>query len=58
MRRRSGCRMAAMLAPLALILLATQAFAQGQAVSIGTNPPGSVFYSVGSGLAKIGRAHV
>ena len=53
MRRRSGCRMAAMLAPLALILLATQALAQGQAVSMGTNPPGSVFYSVGSGLAKV-----
>jgi len=53
MRRRSGYRMATMLAPLALILLATQALAQGQAVSIGTNPPGSVFYSVGSGLAKV-----
>src|SRR3990172_3598121 len=53
MRRRSGYRMGTMLAPLAMILLATQALAQGQAVSIGTNPPGSVFYSVGSGLAKV-----
>ena len=45
--------MLAVLAPLALILLATQAPAQGQAVSIGTNPPGSVFYAVGSGLSKV-----
>lgn len=27
--------------------------AQGQAVSIGTNPPGSVFYAIGAGLAKV-----
>ncbi|MBI4589840.1 MAG: TAXI family TRAP transporter solute-binding subunit, partial [Candidatus Rokubacteria bacterium] len=27
--------------------------AHGQAVSIGTNPPGSVFYAIGSGLAKV-----
>ncbi len=29
------------------------AAAQSQPVSIGTNPPGSVFYAIGSGLAKV-----
>ncbi len=45
--------MLAIIAALTLALSATQAGAQGQAVSVGTNPPGSVFYSVGSGLSKV-----
>ena len=53
MPRRSGCRVLAVIAALTLALFATPAAPQGQAVSIGTNPPGSVFYSVGSGLAKV-----
>ena len=36
----------------AALLSATPAHAQ-KAVSIGTNPPGSVFYAIGSGLAKV-----
>jgi TRAP transporter TAXI family solute receptor len=39
---------------LALVLgAAVAADAQGPAVNIGTNPPGSVFYAVGSGLGKV-----
>jgi len=53
MPRRSGCRGLAVIAALTLALSAPQALAQGQAVSIGTNPPGSVFYAVGSGLSKV-----
>ncbi len=37
----------------ALVLTLIPAAASGQAVSIGTNPPGSVFYTIGSGLAKV-----
>jgi TRAP-type uncharacterized transport system substrate-binding protein len=33
--------------------LALPAVAAAQNVTIGTNPPGSVFYAVGSGLAKV-----
>lgn len=33
--------------------LALPAIAGAQSVTIGTNPPGSVFYAVGSGLAKV-----
>ena len=36
-----------------LALAAAPAAAQGPPVSIGTNPPGTVFYAVGSGLAKV-----
>jgi uncharacterized protein len=43
--------------PVALALLLTLAgvgtAAAQQAVTIGTNPPGSVFYAIGSGLTKI-----
>ncbi len=35
------------------LALAVPAAAQGPTVSIGTNPPGTVFYAVGSGLAKV-----
>jgi uncharacterized protein len=38
---------------LAAVLLAPCAAAAQAAVSIGTNPPGSVFYAVGSGLTKV-----
>jgi uncharacterized protein len=38
---------------LAAVLLAPCAAAAQPAVSIGTNPPGSVFYAVGSGLTKV-----
>jgi uncharacterized protein len=34
-------------------VVAVPAAATAQAVSIGTNPPGSVFYAVGSGLTKV-----
>ncbi|MBI2152633.1 MAG: ABC transporter substrate-binding protein [Candidatus Rokubacteria bacterium] len=37
----------------AMALALIPAAASGQAVSIGTNPPGSVFYAIGSGLAKV-----
>jgi TRAP transporter TAXI family solute receptor len=37
----------------ALVVLSPLAVAAQQAVSIGTNPAGSVFYAVGSGLAKV-----
>ncbi|MBI2525104.1 MAG: TAXI family TRAP transporter solute-binding subunit [Candidatus Rokubacteria bacterium] len=53
MRTSVGRRALAGITALSLALWASPAFAQGQAVSIGTNPPGSVFYSVGSGLAKV-----
>ena len=38
---------------LAAVLLTPCAAAAQPAVSIGTNPPGSVFYAVGSGLTKV-----
>jgi TRAP transporter TAXI family solute receptor len=37
----------------ALVVLTPLAVSAQQAVSIGTNPAGSVFYAVGSGLAKV-----
>lgn len=37
---------------LAVLLLAP-AMAVAQAVAVGTNPPGTVFYAIGSGLAKV-----
>jgi TRAP transporter TAXI family solute receptor len=43
--------MSLVLAVLAALWL--PAAAQGQTVSVGTNPPGTVFYAVGSGLAKV-----
>lgn len=36
-----------------LVGAAVPAAAQGPAVTIGTNPPGTVFYAVGTGLAKV-----
>lgn len=48
---RHAPRAAAVL--LAAGLLALPAAAGAQTVTIGTNPPGSVFYAVGSGLAKV-----
>src|SRR5262245_63054141 len=51
MRRRAAL---AGLLGLALVLgPASATDAQGPAVNIGTNPPGSVFYAVGSGLGKV-----
>jgi TRAP transporter TAXI family solute receptor len=49
-RRGLGLGLAALLGLVGLTALAA---AQGPAVSIGTNPPGTVFYAVGSGLAKV-----
>ena len=40
-----------LIAVMALALVSGTA--SGQAVSVGTNPPGSVFYTIGSGLAKV-----
>jgi uncharacterized protein len=37
----------------ATMLALASGTASGQTVSVGTNPPGSVFYSIGSGLAKV-----
>jgi hypothetical protein len=53
MIRRSRCFPVALALVLASTMLVVPAAAQGQAVNIGTNPPGSVFYAVGSGLAKV-----
>lgn len=53
MLRRSRCSTVAAVLALAGALGFAPAAAQGPAVSIGTNPPGSVFYAVGSGLAKV-----
>jgi uncharacterized protein len=38
---------------MALVLAGAAGAAHAQSVSIGTNPPGSVFYAVGSGVAKV-----
>jgi hypothetical protein len=44
------------LLPVGLALVASAAPGTAQTTaSIGTNPPGSVFYAVGSGLAKGGN---
>ncbi len=43
----------AVLAVVAVILLAPAPAPAQKAVSIGTNPPGTAFYSIGSGLAKV-----
>lgn len=51
MRRTRRSPMALLLAA-AMAFIATPAAAQ-KAASIGTNPPGSVFYAIGSGLAKV-----
>ena len=54
MGTRGVCRSIVGLLGLALVLGVTVAAdAQGPAVTIGTNPPGSVFYAVGSGLGKV-----
>ncbi len=53
MPTRSACRALAAVAALALALWLGPSVTQAQSVSIGTNPPGSVFYAVGSGLAKV-----
>ena len=47
--RHTAARVVALATVLALVPTAVR----GQAVSIGTNPPGSLFYTVGSGLAKV-----
>jgi TRAP transporter TAXI family solute receptor len=39
-------------AAVAVLLVASPAAERGGIVAIGTNPPGSVFYAVGAGLAK------
>jgi len=49
---RARLRLLAVLALAATTLVAAPAAAQ-KAASIGTNPPGSVFYAIGSGLAKV-----
>jgi hypothetical protein len=51
MRAWRGSRLGLVVATL--LGLAGRAAAQAPAVSIGTNPPGTVFYAVGSGLAKV-----
>ncbi|MBM4443141.1 MAG: TAXI family TRAP transporter solute-binding subunit [Candidatus Rokubacteria bacterium] len=38
---------------VALILLLAAPVAHAQTASIGTNPPGTLFYAIGSGLAKV-----
>ncbi|MBI3030432.1 MAG: TAXI family TRAP transporter solute-binding subunit [Candidatus Rokubacteria bacterium] len=40
-------------AALVAMALALGPAAQAQTVSVGTNPPGTVFYTIGSGLAKV-----
>ena len=49
---RTAARLGGLAAAAALAASATAAAAQ-TAATIGTNPPGSVFYAVGSGLAKV-----
>ncbi|HSF05250.1 MAG TPA: TAXI family TRAP transporter solute-binding subunit [Methylomirabilota bacterium] len=49
---RARPRLLAALALATSMLIAAPAAAQ-KAASIGTNPPGSVFYAIGSGLAKV-----
>jgi len=49
-------KIASALLPAAL-LVATASSAAAQTASIGTNPAGSVFYAIGSGLAKVTAEH-
>jgi TRAP transporter TAXI family solute receptor len=54
MGMRGVCRsVAGLLGPALVLGAVVAADAQGPAVNIGTNPPGSVFYAVGSGLGKV-----
>ncbi len=53
MLARVGPHVVACLVVAAMALALIPAAASGQTVSLGTNPPGSVFYAIGSGLAKV-----